>query len=310
MAARKTHKMMYYFRAVNEGRKVNLQALLLEAKRKKRSIGSTEITFGAGDIIRIQRQSSRPGTGHAIQLSRYTPGERAPTLKPSQDIEGTQKAPSGFEFKDGDCFLLMKAHNVLFLGLGITHQRANAYLLSLFKECGFDAKKRLFTLKPATNIDKIKMLQQDGVRSIELSTNAFALSIPKDKRKGWFSKGLGKLSDELKPLIAMDESISEQKAREDLLVDLELRLDGNTRASTDAHQLLEDIAEDLIDEPSVQVSNFQIVTQKGGRIGAESVRMQMPCKLTIVNKSASPSEAWEAMDYYLEELESKNLHEQ
>lgn len=314
MAAKTTTKKVYYLRAFNNKKPKDLQALIEKTRVKKPTVGATEIKFGVGDIVRIQRYKASKGVGVFLQLSRYVPGEKAPTLQPkakaTEDQEGTQPAPAGMEFKDGDCFLLVSKHHVMYCGHGIYVPKASQYLKQLFKDSGVDSNQLEFELSPTTNLDKLKLLQEHGVKSILLSSNAFDISLPNKLRKSWISRSLGKISDELKALAEKDESVAEQKAREDLLVKLELRLDGNTRAAHDAQEFIEDIAETVLDDVEAPISEFAIVTQKGETIKPGTIRLQKGYKVSVQDRSVSHVEMWESLESYLNDIKQGNLLEQ
>lgn len=314
MATKTTSKKVYYLRARHDKKPRELQALIEAARNEKQTVAASEIKFGAGDIVRIQRYKASKGGGVFLHLARYVPGERAPTLQPKavakEDNEDAQQAPVGKEFKDGDCFLLASKHHVLYCGHGIHVSKAAHYLVQLFKACKFDDDDLGFELSPVSDLNKVKLLQEHGVRSIRLASNAFDMSIPKKQRGTWISRSFGQVSDELKALIEKDDSIADQKAREDLLVNIELRLDGNTRAADDAQEFIEEVAETVLADVDAPISEFTIVTQKGEAIKPGSIRLQKTYTVTTQDRSVSHIEVWEAMESYLKEIRQSHLLEQ
>ncbi|MCC3255909.1 hypothetical protein [Xanthomonas campestris] len=119
MPADKTTKTVYYLRARLGDQPFDLQAIAKRARVKKSTCDATEIELGGGDVVRIQHFSNANGRT-LMHLTRYVPGVQASTLQPKattpEDDEGAQPPPRGKEFKDGDCFLLLKAHHVLYCG--------------------------------------------------------------------------------------------------------------------------------------------------------------------------------------------------
>ena len=183
MTVKTTTKKVYYLRAKDDNKPKDLQALIETARASKPTVADSEIKFGVGDIVRIQHYKASKSLGAFLHLTRYVPGEKAPTLQPkastTEDNEGTQQAPSGKEFKDGDCFLLVSQHHVLYCGHSIHLAKATQYLSRLFESCQIDEALRRFEVSPVTDLDKIKLLQKHGVRSILLSSNAFDISLPR-----------------------------------------------------------------------------------------------------------------------------------
>lgn len=313
MASNITTKTLYYLRARRDGEPFDLQSIVARARRKKSSCGATEITLGAGDVVRIQHYSGAGGRVR-LHLSRYIPGVQASTLQPkattAEDDEGAQAPPTGKEFKDGDCFLLIKDHHVFYCGHGISKSKASLYLTQLFREADLHDESSDFELVPASDLDKLQLIQDHGVRSIQLAVSAYKLSVPKAHRSGWVRKSLGTLGDELGALISKDQSLSKQKALEDLLVNVEVKLEGNTRAIQTSQDFIEELAETVLDDNDSPVSEFTIVTQKNERITSGEIRLQTSVKVETKDNSVSHNSAWGEMGTYFDEIAQGNLLEQ
>lgn len=306
-------KTVYYLRARRGANLFDLQAVVEKARKKKKTCDTTEVTLGDGDVVRIQHYSKSGGRAR-LHLSRYIPGVQASTLQPKattvQDDEGTQPPPKGKEFKDGDCFLIIKEHHVIFCGHGITKSKATLYLSQLFRAAELHDEASGYDLVPISNLDKLKLIQDHGVKSIELGAGAFDLSLPKQQRTNWITKTFGKLGDELEALVGTDQSLTEQKALEDLIVSVQVRLDGNTRAIESSKEFIEDLAETVLDNDDSLVSKFIITTQDGERITASDIRLQTRIKVTTKDNSVSHNNAWEGMEAYFHQIAQGNLLEQ
>lgn len=289
---------------------------MIEAARLiKPTVGDSEIVFGSGDIIRIQKYLKKRNGDLLIQLTRYVPGEKAPTLQPNanrpEDNEGTQQAPAGREFKDGDCYILISRHHVLFCSHGIMLIKAAQYFRKLFGECKFDNDDSNFDISAVADQNGLQLLREQGVRSVLLSANAFDMSIPDPQRRGIISKLLGGISDQIGALVAKDETIAEQRAREDMIVNLELKLDGNTKAADDAKELMEDVAEEVFDDDADGgISKFTIITQSGERITPDLIRLQKSYQMVIRDRSLAFVDVADAMADYFAILDQSNLIEQ
>lgn len=306
-----TNKTVYYFRARRDGKPFDLQSVIAKARKRKKTVGDSEVELGGGDVVRIQH--FKPGTHILLHLARYVPGVVASTLLPNaaaeEDDEGSQAAPKGKEFKDGDCFLLVKNFHVLYCGHGISYQKASLYLTQLFRAAKLHDESSGFDLAPASNLDKLKLMQEHGVRSVELATNAFAMSLPKAKRDKWIAKTFGSLGDELKALVMKDQSAVEQAALEDLLVNIEVRLDGNTRASQGSQKFIEELAETVLEDADAPISEFVIVTQNNERITPSEIRLQSTAKVEKKDNSLSHNSVWSALEGYLTTISAGNLLE-
>lgn len=313
MASDRTTKTLYYLRARRDGVPFDLQAIVTKARARKRNCGATEVELGGGDVVRIQHYSAAGGRIR-LHLSRYVPGVSASTLQPkstsAEDDEGTQAPPRGKEFKEGDCFLLIKDHHVLYCGHGISKQKAALYLSQLFRVANLYEESSGFDLAPASNLDKLKLIQEHGVRSIQLQVGAFDLSLPKARRKNWMSKSFGELGDEWSALIGKDQSIAEQKALEDLIVNVEVRLDGNTRAVQGSQDFIEDLAETVLEDENAPISDFLIITQSNEHITPGSIRLQTKATVETKDNSVNHNSVWAELGIYFDEIAEGKLLEQ
>ncbi len=313
MATEQTTKAAYYFRARRNEAPFDLQAMLVRARRSKKTVGASEVELGGGDVVRIQHYKANSGQ-ILLHLARYVPGVVASTLSPKaaaeEDDEGSQPAPKGKEFKDGDCFLLVKDFHVLYCGHGISLPKASLYLSKLFNQANLHNDSSGFDLTPASNLNKLNLIREHGVRSVQLATNAFDMSLPEEKRKKWASKTLGFIGDELKALVKKDKSTIEQKALEDLLVNVEVRLDGNTRAVASAQKFIEELAEGVLGEKDAPISEFVIVTQENERITSCAIRLQTAINVERKDNSVSHNSAWSQLSGYFDEITTGNLLEQ
>lgn len=121
---------------------------------------------------------------------------------------------------------------------------------------------------------------------------------------------LGLIGDELKALVKKDKSTIEQRALEDLLVNVEVRLDGNTRAVAGAQKFIEELAEGVLGEKDDSISEFVIITQKSERITSHDIRLQTSINVERKDNSFSHSSAWSQLSGYLDEITAGNLLEQ
>ena len=308
-----TRKNLYYVRALNERKPVDVEALVSNARGKFPTVETSEVKLGSQDIIRIQH-FTKTTSGTFVHFVRYVPGERAPTLSPkaksAEDHGGAESPPEGKEFKDGDSFALINRHDVIFCAHGISIQKTTLYLSLLFEKAGTSRDKRKFELKPASKLDKLKLIQDHGVRAIQLSSSAYKVALPEKQRKNWFSKTFGSITDEISALVERDETVEEQKALQDLVIDVEIRLDGNTRARVESKDFIEEVAETVLDDLDATQDDFTIVTRNGEKISSSSIRMQTSINVTKEDRSVSHSEVWRGLEDYMGELRRTNLVEQ
>lgn len=316
MSPKMVYKTLYYLRAKQDHQPVNLESIVHNARETLPHVADTEIALASDDILRIQhyQPSSQGSDGALLHIVRYVPGEKAPTLQPlvqePEDHESVQEAPDGFEFKDGDSFLLISTNHILFASHGISLQKSELYLKKMLEKAGIDETLRSFDLRPASDLDKLALLQTSGVRSVSLGASAYQVSIPQVGRNSWMSRVFGGLADEVKALASVDETNASQKALEDMLVNVELRLDGNNRAEVAAQDLIVQIAESVLDDDDSPISEFVIHTRSGEKITPETVRLQTRVAVARQDRSVNHQSVWSGMKQYLDEIRSGNLLEQ
>ncbi|MEW5770811.1 MAG: hypothetical protein AB1831_10680 [Pseudomonadota bacterium] len=306
-------KTLYYFRAIRNKQPFDIQKFMRMVRSNKATCAASEVDLGGGDIVRIQRYVDSEEM-IKIHLARYFPGVMAATLQPkvptAEDDETPHAAPSGREFKDGDCFLLLKEHHVIFCADGINHRKAKHYLELLFKEDNLYEQTVGFDLAPASNLDTVKLIHEHGVKAIDLEVSAYALSLPQDKRKTWPARLLGGFSDEINALAAKDQSAAEQKALEDLMVGVQISLNGSSRAGEPSKRFIESMAQTLFEEDGLDHSSFSIITQKNEKIMADKIRLHTRVNLqTKQDNTVSHQSAWAEMERYFDDIRNAGLLE-
>lgn len=309
-------KKAYYLRCKGADNKLlDFENAILSARKIKSTVADSEITLPGKEVLRIQhhRPPNSSNSYTFLHIVRYFPGDEAPTLRPkihaSEDNEDAVMAPEGMEFKDGDSFMLISKHHVLFTSNGISLNKTMFYLRRYLESAGAPPIEQQFDLTSVGNMDRMKIIHQHGVRSIELSCNAFEIGLSGTSHTGVLSKALKAISDEISAMVTKDDTIAEQRAKEDILVNVELRLDGNTRASLASQALIKKMGEAVLDD-DLPVSEFAIVTKSDERISAEEVRLQASIKVIKDDGSVNHESVWAEFKRYFLELNKANLLEQ
>ncbi|SPZ07588.1 Uncharacterised protein [Pseudomonas luteola] len=303
-------KNIYYYRAVGHNdHPFDLGASLKPLLHQLPDVASTEIQF-SDETIRIQKRKI-DGNDIYLHLIKFVPGEVAATVLPKaksiDDLELPQAATKGREFKGGECFLLIRKHHMIFCSNGISTAKATLYIHLLHQK---NSKKVEFNFKVSTDLNKLAILEKEGVKSVKLNVHAFAVSIPTN-RNGWFQKAVGAIKDEISAIASKDLALSEEKALEDLIVSVELGLDGNRRAAESARMTVKDIAKQIIEtDESNECDSFVIMTQADTPIKPETLKLHDTIKVNKVNGSLNHGEAWSGMETFLRNLTNGHLLEQ
>lgn len=311
MVTKNVRKTAYYLRATKDSKPFDLESVIRACRQVNSSVAASEALVGAEDIVRIQHYKETANSTY-LHLASYIPGEKAPTLRPramaTDDNESAQTAPAGQEFKGKDCFFFISGHDVLYCGHGITIQKAKAYFFILAGKSNITGLN--FELEASSNVDKLRLLKMHGVQSIEMSTNAYQASLMYEKPAGGLAGLFKKTLNEFQALIAKDEDEASLKAMEDLIVNVELRLDGNTRASIGAQKAISKMATDTIIDDENNIGELTIVTQNKDRVKVSDIRLQSAFNVERVDGSLSCSEVWQKLSAYYDDIKAANLQEQ
>lgn len=302
-------KRIYCFRVINpKGGLVDCSAALIDISDKL-NIGQTEISMFE-DVVRIQRFRDSP-VGRLYHLARYSPGSHSSTLTPKAvgklDDEGVLGAPAGKEIKTGECYVLVNAHNVLFCGHGLTHQKCASYFFQLMKSQRYQLDPIKF--HASSNIDRVALLNAQGAKSIRLNVNAYKLSLPKQDG-GWFDGVLSSVGEEVMALIGKDPNRSQEKSLQDMIVALEIGLDGNSRATVESQSTITDLANEILSDDDSPVDSFTILTRDGTPITSDDVKLHSSINVEKNGTSVNHVEVWDAMVRYCGQLKNQKLLEQ
>ncbi|WP_095139518.1 hypothetical protein [Pseudomonas sp. Irchel s3a10] len=306
----KLNKRIYYFRSMAAGKELlDFSDDLAEVSDLK-TIGESEISI-MDDIVRIQRFKDLPD-GRLYHFTMYSPGSKTATLTPKaatkKDEEVGAKPPAGREFKSGECYLYVCGHNVLFCAHGLTPSRAVQYIFMLLKSNGYDTES--FKFSPIGNIDKLKLLNEQGVKSIRLNVSAYKLSLPK-KKGSWLAKALAPVGNELSALVSKDVNRSEEKALEDLMVSIEIGLEGNSRATDESKETVVDLASEILeDDDGYDLDSFTIMTRENTPITGGDVKLHTTVRPEKDGSSLNYVNIWDAMGVYYTQLKRQKLLEQ
>lgn len=305
----RVYKRIYCFRVLGAaGDLVDFSTALIDISDTL-SIGETEIDM-FGDVIRIQRFKDSPA-GRLYHLARYSPGSHSSTLTPKVtgklDDEGVLGAPAGKEIKTGECYALVNEHNVLFCGHGLTHQKCASYFFSLLKKESYEIDPIKF--HASSNIDKVSILNAQGAKSIRLNVNAYKLSLPKAD-EGWLSGVLSSVGEEVKALICKDPNRSQEKSLQDMIVALEIGLDGNSRATVESQSTVTDLANEILTDDDSPVDSFTILTRDGTPITSDDVKLHSAISIEKNGTSLNHVDIWDAMVRYFGQLKHQKLLEQ
>lgn len=321
--AKKTTKTIHYLRAQQNHSLFDLEVALRRVLSAAPTVQDTQIEQ-YNQLTQIMHRTLDPKDvkgnsigGLLIHIGSDTKDEHIRTMsnRPVQqdDHGGTQAPPSGYSFLRKEAFLYIVGHHVIFCGHGFLSASTVASYLSLLsnklRENNPDIVQFNIEFKAVGNCDKLSLIQQHGVKSILLDASAYQLSrnrLYQDSRST-IAKALGKVGS----VFTSELSDEELEAQSEIHINLEVLLNGNSRASIEAQSLMQEQAEEIIDDETVN-QGFSITTQQGEVIQPSDVKLSKSVRIGRYDEANSllPDSAFTAISEYFLELQSRNLTEQ
>ncbi len=299
-------KTIYCMRVMSGDKVFDLGEGILSIRDHCPNVENTEVKAQDGSVIRIQR-FRKDGSRVFVQLVRYVPGERTPTIisspVSSEDVGDLVSPPEGREYKDADCFLLVYKEYVVFCPNGIGVDKAERYFGNIiFKVSGAKVDLRFI---PVPNIDCVDLISKHGVKSIVFKVSAYSLSLDSafdvGRQPGLFG--------DLLSIFKKDDSVEEQNSKlNDIMVGIEVSARGNSRASQPSKDVLRDMGLDLLESRRGDGSgDVCIITHNNERLSADSIKLQTTVEIRKAEKSLDYESAFDKMTGYMSDLESEGF---
>lgn len=290
--------------------------------RKGRAFASncelSELKMDGTTTIQIQHyRAPYSGSGCFVHLSAFNAGDRAKIVKPSNaDVESDgkdQAALRNHEFVVGECYLNIQDSNVIFCSHGaLSLPKCATYLHKLFDASGIDPENYRFSLSAVADVDKLEVIKRHGVKSIDLSCSVFDMSrkmLPAAKNN-WATQAYGGVSSVFSALFGKDDSIAEQKASEDLIVDLSVKLNGASHADVNAREHIDKMASEIVSVGKEAQQEFTITTMNNERLTSSDISFLKNVTVGRQNNSLDYGSVFEELSKFRTELEADNLLQQ
>jgi len=315
------NRTLFYRRVVwHDDSGKTMENLLISAHLKLET--TEDRTFNYNDYeIQGMKIEHKDAIGLFCHVSSYIPGQKrsvVPHPSPAKEtVPLTQDPPHKHNFMEGDIFFLINGNHIVLCPSGVRETIASAYITHTLQSVMNETTPR-FSLEPIADINKVNLLNQEGVKRIELNSSLYDASLEYMKRKNdehktkerktITKKLLAAAVKELQSIFASDSELHEIGKKENLNVRIELSFDsrkkdgdiGRKRIENVAHQLIKDERDDC----------FAIITGSGKRLTYDEVRLHEKVIIPAHGNSISRSETWASLDRYLRDLKLKGLIEQ
>jgi hypothetical protein len=317
------NKKFYYRRAKWDGQGgQTLQKLLEDAHLALDTVGKRTFEVGSGGEIRGADYKSNIGL--YLQVASYVPGEATSIIDKDKAAKFSnvtaQNAPQGKDYLDGDVFAYIEGNNVILCPSGARESALERYIWEVLRACDEKDIAKSFELDKVAKASKLKMIQDEGVKEVDLDTSLYEASLMHlDKSKPKVSGIYKVVADQIGAVFSKDKSLSQIQEKENLNVKISIRFDGREarkhlkesdfgvagkkRLAKTAEQIISEFEKDGED-------GFVIVTGANNRISSEEIRVSDSFRVKALGKSLSKDSAWSRLKEYHDRLSSDGVFKQ
>ncbi len=309
MAKEKSRTLFYRRVAWTDGNHQKIQKHLTNLH--KTLSGTIDRTFphSDGEIqgLHIEERSSIL----YFHIASYVPHQPTsivpfPSKAKSKDTS-QEPPPDKHNFMEGDIFFAVKNNHIVLCPSGANESVAISYINHVLRKGGKEKLLPQFSIEPVANIDKVKLLKQEGVKKIALDATLYDASVEYIDRKTTKMQLMNGVAEEILALFTKDKNkdLHEVGDMENLSVKLEISFDSRKKGGDLGRERLEKTANKLIVEDEDQ--GFKIVTGSGKTLTADEIRISDRIKLAPHGNSVFRSSAWNALELYLNELKESGI---
>lgn len=265
--------------------------------------------YHEGQLQGINYRQSDNSAASLLHVTYYVP--KQPTslvpdpasVKASETIE--KNPPPKHSYMDGDVFLLIKDNDVILCSSGAREGAAKHYLSEILGKSGVDES---FELEQVANVDKLELLQKEGVKRIRLGASVFRASLDRVQRHTKTTELMGKVADEIMSIFGRVDmnNMDELKSYDNLRVKLEISFDERKKGGELAAASLAAAGCSMIDSED---KGFTIETRKGNQLTSEDIKVSKKVVLNEHGNSVSCQHAWQEMQEYYTELDNAGVLE-
>lgn len=308
MSKVKSRTLFYRRVAWTNGLTASLEKYITEAHEKLTTTHDRTFSHGDGEIqgLIVERRKS----GLFFHLAFYTPHQPTslvpfPSHARSKDTS-QQSPPDKHNYLEGDIFFILDQNHIVLCPSGARESIALSYINHVLRKTGNEKLLLHFSIEPVAEFDKVKLLQQEGVKSLSLNASLYEATVEYVGRKTTRMNLLHGVTEELLSLFAKDDNSALQEIgeMENLSVKLEISFDSRKKGGALGRERLERTAGMLIADDE---DGFSIITGNGKRLTANEIRISDKVMLTSHGNSVFRVSACDALEKYLEDLKDSGM---
>lgn len=268
-------------------------------------------TVGAGH--RFPAEDDRPaieerhhefksGTGHLLHIVAFTPGEEASIVPHAHSGDlATTPPPDDADFMDGDIMAMICGNDVVLCANSLHEKQLERFLVKFLDAAGLNAPQQTFELSKVANVNKLKMIQDQGVKEVCFDSSLYEASFLHTDRQTVHNRITGGLFDEFKALFFKDDEIIDIEEAENLTVKLVLSYDKRKKGADFSRKKLEMMANRAYSEDD---EGIKIKTFNGDTVSASDITLKKQVTMNRHGKTVWYSDAWSEIEKYYQELKA------
>lgn len=288
-----------------------LEEYLAEAHTRLSDIAQRRVEIPGHPTLECRKHLHQKNLGVLLHIAAYTPGEHASVVPRVRGVTagdiGTAPPPDNCEFMDGDIMALVAGDHVLLCATNLHEKRAERYMSGIIEAAGLERPATNFCLGRKANVDKVKLIQAQGVKAVNLDVSLFDATLEHAERTTIKKRVSGVLMDEIKAFVFKDKTVAEIEKAENLSARITLTYDSRKKGAIAGRDGIAKLANQMLADDD---EGFSITTKGGETISGSDISLRKTVSLPKHGKSVYCSDAWKALETYFYELKAGGLLEQ
>jgi len=195
---------------------------------------------------------------------------------------------------DGDAFLYVKDDHVCLCSTSLRDGAIRLFLYEFFAKAKLGKHANKFDLFKNPKLDKLKMLNTQGVKEIELRATVFQATAQYEKRKTKTSGLLRKIASHIQAVVGAEKEDFDDSLRVEVIIKTDER---SRKHLTLGEKRIEDMAKDVV-KNFEKDDDFTIVTNSGQKIKADEIFLTETVLIDGHGKSIKVQKAWDALSEF------------
>lgn len=305
--ARERSRTLNYRKAFfkdNQGVVKNLQQRLNSFHLKFKTLETRRVVLHDQATIQCCVGRSRKKR-HELHLVRFEPGEAVSVLpidklNAEQTKVEAEPPPAGAEYVRKDFFAVADGNHFVYCG-SLPLSQFSSYFLEMQEKAGAKPADRVFRLEKWVSRDAIKLLDEQGVKTVDIDASMFAASARYESRtRDRRSSARDILANTGRGVLdfvwgSNDDDLERVARDENLTVGVSIGV--RRGLHHDSRENLRDIAKAVLEDDE---ADFSIVTGGGQRIEGSKMVIRDRVNLPARNETVSAIAALEALHIFLD----------